>query len=289
MLTYYLVAPFLFLFAHLPTDFLYRVADVLSFFLRVVFRYRREVVLRNLRTSFPEKSEKEIEQIARKFYTNLADRIVENVRCIGMSQAEADRRIIIKNPEIISDLYQQGRHAVIMVGHIGAWEFNVFKLSALTQHELFGLVSRVKNPYFNRMIQRTRGKLGMNLIYTDQSKAFFNREFTKPSLTTFIADQSPSNPSKAYWTTFLNQPTGFFTGAEGFARRHDCVVFYAHEVQIKRGYYEAEFIPITYTPAETAPNEITEKFVRLMEATLLQYPADWLWSHKRWKHKPPQV
>lgn len=288
MLSYYFLAPLLFLFANLPTNVLYRLSNVIAFFLRVVIRYRREVVFTNLRNSFPEKGEHEIARIAKEFYTHLSDRMVENVRCIGMSKEEADQRIIIKNQEVITELFEQGRHGVIIVGHIGAWEFNVYKLSALTKHQLFGLVSRVKNPYFNRMIQRTRGKMGMNLIYTDQSKEFFNRQFTSPSLTTFIADQSPSNPAKAYWTTFLNQPTGFFTGAEGFAKLHNCAVFYAHEVQLRRGYYEAEFIPISYTPGETATNEITEKFVRLLEKTIQQYPADWLWSHKRWKHQPKQ-
>ncbi|MBL0310541.1 MAG: lysophospholipid acyltransferase family protein [Bacteroidetes bacterium] len=289
MITYYLIAPLLFLLSKLPTNALYRLADVLAFFLRVVFHYRQEVVYKNLRNSFPNKSEEEIQQIAKESYTHLADRIVENIRCIGMSREEADQRIIIKNPEVITDLYNQGRHVVIIVGHIGAWEFNVYKLSALTKHELFGLVSRVKNPYFNRMIQRTRGRMGMNLVYTQESKAFFNREFTRPSLTTFIADQSPSNKLKAYWTTFLNQPTAFFTGPEGFAKLRNAAVFYAHEVQIRRGYFEAEFIPITYSPNETAPNEITEKFARLMEKTITQYPSDWLWSHKRWKHKKEAV
>ena len=56
--------------------------------------------------------------------------------------------------------------------------------------------------------------------------------------------------------------------------------------KIKRGFYEVEIIDITGKPIETAPNEITEKHVRLLEETILEEPAYWLWSHRRWKFKP---
>jgi len=56
--------------------------------------------------------------------------------------------------------------------------------------------------------------------------------------------------------------------------------------KIKRGYYEVEIIDITGKPTETVPKEITEKHVRLLEETILEEPAYWLWSHRRWKFKP---
>ena len=55
--------------------------------------------------------------------------------------------------------------------------------------------------------------------------------------------------------------------------------------KIKRGYYEVEIIDIAEKPKETVPNEITEKHVRLLEETILEEPAYWLWSHRRWKFK----
>ena len=79
MITYILVMPFLYFFAYLPTDVLYKISDFVAFVLRVVVRYRKKVVLSNLRNSFPEKNEQEIQKLAKQFYTHLADRIVENM------------------------------------------------------------------------------------------------------------------------------------------------------------------------------------------------------------------
>lgn len=288
MLSYYLLAPILFLLARIPTRTLYRLADGLAWILRVVIRYRRPVVIRNLSHSFPHKSEEEINRLAKEFYTHLSDKVVENIRCIGISKNEVEERMLVKNPELLSQLHAQGRHVVLMIAHIAAWEFGTFRLSDVCRYKLFGLVSRVKNPYFNSMIQRTRGKMGMELIFMDESKEFFRRALSTPSAVAFISDQSPSNPRRAYWATFLNQPTAFFTGGEGYARLHDCVVLYAKIVQRSRGHYEGEFIQITDQPNSLPENEITERYVRLLEKHISENPSDWLWSHKRWKHQPPQ-
>ena len=44
-----------------------------------VVRYRRKLVEKNLRLSFPEKSEAERKQIARDFYHQFCDTIVETI------------------------------------------------------------------------------------------------------------------------------------------------------------------------------------------------------------------
>jgi KDO2-lipid IV(A) lauroyltransferase len=285
MLTYYLLIPVLYFFAYLPSGVLYKLADVVAFVLRVIVGYRNEVVYTNLRNSFPEKSEKVIEQIAKESYTHLADRVVENIRCIAISKKEVNARMQAKNIALLNSHYDSGRNVVLMVGHIAAWEFGGYKLSINCKHHIFGIVSLVKNPRFNKMIQRTRGKMGMQLIPMNEGKNFLAQKIEQLSLGIFISDQSPSNPQNAYWTNFLNQSTAFFTGAERYARLHNCVVVYPKIVQTKRGYYKAELITICEEPNALAENEITEKFVRLLEKQIEENPADWLWSHKRWKHK----
>lgn len=57
--------------------------------------------------------------------------------------------------------------------------------------------------------------------------------------------------------------------------------------RISRGYYEIEFTEIA-SPLEfdSLPiGEITERFVRILDKSIQQFPADYLWSHRRWKHK----
>ena len=53
--------------------------------------------------------------------------------------------------------------------------------------------------------------------------------------------------------------------------------------RVKRGYYEMTFIPICMNASEHAPEEILRKYYDLLEEEITETPANWLWSHKRWK------
>jgi KDO2-lipid IV(A) lauroyltransferase len=100
-----------------------------------------------------------------------------------------------------------------------------------------------------------------------------------------VSDQSPSSGNLIYWTTFLNQDTSILTGPERMAKQTGFAVVYSDVSKTSRGCYQSEFKVISETPDKTTEFEITEKYARLMEKTILRDPAFWLWTHKRWKHK----
>ncbi len=289
MLTYYLLVPFIYLFASLPGNVLYKMSYGIAFILRDVIGYRKQVVLTNIRNSFPEKSEAEIKQIYHESYRHLADRVVENLKCFSITMKEVEQRVQISNPEVLVDCYNRGQHLVMMVGHIATWEFGGYRAITASAHDNFAIVAVVSNPYFNRLIQRTRSKMGMNLVMMDKSKEFLTKPLTKVTAGIFISDQSPSNMKTCYWTTFLGQDTAFFTGAERYARMHNAMVIYPKITERSHGYFTAEIIEITRDPNSLPEFGVTEKFVRILEQQIRENPSDWLWSHKRWKHKRKTV
>ena len=105
--------------------------------------------------------------------------------------------------------------------------------------------------------------------------------------TAFIADQTPP-PETAYWTTFLNQDTPLFTGAEKIAKKLNFPIVFINIVRIKRGYYEIFPELLFDNPKETKENEISETFIKRLEKEIIERPEIWLWSHRRWKHKRKQ-
>nr|MBP6516176.1 lipid A biosynthesis acyltransferase [Chitinophagales bacterium] len=100
MLSYILIAPILYLLSYLPSRVLYKLADVLAFFLCHIIKYRKKLVLQNIQRSFPEMSAVEQNEICRKSYNHLADRIVETLKCISISEAEVNERATVKNIEL---------------------------------------------------------------------------------------------------------------------------------------------------------------------------------------------
>ena len=58
------------LISRLPLGFLYLFSDFFFLLNHYIIGYRKKVVLENLRNSFPEKSDKELKQIEKKFFKN---------------------------------------------------------------------------------------------------------------------------------------------------------------------------------------------------------------------------
>jgi KDO2-lipid IV(A) lauroyltransferase len=65
-------------------------------------------------------------------------------------------------------------------------------------------------------------------------------------------------------------------------------VIFAEIERIKRGYYELKLMMLTENPVETAQGEITRQYATVMEDYIRRHPDNWLWSHRRWKRKPPE-
>jgi KDO2-lipid IV(A) lauroyltransferase len=121
------------------------------------------------------------------------------------------------------------------------------------------------------------------MIPMQEVKNYFASGFHEPTAVFFIMDQSPSNPSRGYWTTFLNQETCFMTGAARFAIQYDLPVLFGRIEKVKRGYYtfSLEAIPTKSLNVE----EIMELLISRLEQQIQHFPEFWLWTHRRWKHK----
>jgi KDO2-lipid IV(A) lauroyltransferase len=287
MILYILVLPFLYLMAFLPTGWLYLVANGIAWILEYVVKYRRAVVYNNLHNSFPDKTDAEIAGIAHDFYRYFADVMVENIKATTISQKELMERVAVPGVrEIFQPYWDRRQNVVIILGHSGAWQWAGLVAPSLIPQRLFAFYNPLTNKYFDGFIKRSRSRYGMHLVsmrdYLRHVRAKFN---DVSSLHFFLFDQSPSNVRRAYWTTFMNQETGFYYGPAHFAQEHNCAVLYVAVRYQSRGKYLATITPITDDPRSMLAAEIIEQSVRLLEQQIQEQPADWLWSHKRWKRK----
>ena len=90
-LMYYVVYALLYAFSLLPLKVLYLFSDLAFVLLFHVFGYRKKVVYGNLAIAFPNKTEAERRQIAKKFYRNFTDNFIETLKLISASPAFVDK------------------------------------------------------------------------------------------------------------------------------------------------------------------------------------------------------
>jgi KDO2-lipid IV(A) lauroyltransferase len=136
-------------------------------------------------------------------------------------------------------------------------------------------------------VQRSRVQGRAKLASILNTAETFKTEFGEPAAFYMVADQSPSSPRLAYWVNFMNQDTATLHGPEKYARIHNFPVVFASVNKVKRGYYTIEFRMLELNPDQTKTGEITRRFMQMLEKLIIANPEHYLWSHRRWKLKPP--
>ncbi len=270
----------------LPFWVLYRISDFLYFVIYYLIGFRKKVVFQNLTNSFPEKSNDEIVDIAKKFYRHFIDLIVESVKLFSISKEEVVARSKFVNPEVLDEYFEKGQSIIVVAGHYNNWEMWAQSCDLQMKHQAVGIYTPLSNKFFNKKFADSRGRYEVFLLPKDEVKTYFKDHKDQLEAFIFGTDQSPSPHTKrVYWTNFLNQDTAVMFGSEKYANEYDYPVIYAGVKKIKRGWYEVKFELLEADPTSAAYGSITEKHTRMLEAQVLEQPEYYLWTHRRWKRK----
>jgi KDO2-lipid IV(A) lauroyltransferase len=279
---------FLYLVSLLPFWFLYLIADLLYVILYYITGYRRKVVQENLRNSFPEKTETERKAIEQKYFKYMADLMIETIKSVSMSRKSVEKRMICTNPELLEHYFGKGRSIIAAAGHYANWEMACLSFGFLTSRRRMIVYKPQSNEVFTDFFNRTRSRFGATMISMRQTLRKMIEFKNEQTVTVLASDQTPTREDAKYFIEFLNQPTAVFLGVEKLTRVVNSVVIFYRIDLVKRGHYTYTFVPLVEEPEKTKPYEITEIHVRYLEQLIREKPEYWLWSHRRWKIKPPE-
>jgi len=283
--SYIVYAP-IFLVSLIPLKILYVFSDISFFFVFHVFKYRKNIVIKNLKKSFPEKNLKEINNIARSFYRNFCDLFFESIKSLTISKNEIVKRYKFSNYEILNTLYNKNKSGFVITGHLGNWEwFN--SICIFLKHKPLAVYLPLNNKYFDNLFKKIRERFGAQTVPIHSLYKTL-LEYNKKNVLTFsyiLADQRPHKNIIKYWLNFLNQDTPVFTGFEKLAKKFQFSIVFSKTIKIKRGYYITEFELITENAAELKDFELTNIFFQKLEEAIKQSPECYLWTHNRWKYK----
>jgi len=283
---YFLFSIFSKLFAILPNFILFGFADLAYFIIFHILGYRKKVILKNLHTSFPEKSEKEIKKLMKEFYRQLGDTIIENFCLINMTPKRILQKVEFEGIDVLEELHKNKKNIVGVSAHIYNWEL-MLAIPKVIPHNVLGIYKPLNNAFFDKQIYKMRSKFDATPVTMEQSYKVILKNYRERKLTFIglIADQRPQKAESSYWTKLLNQDTPFYNGPEKIAKKLNAAIVFLYIKRIKRGKYNIEFKLLFDDVSNCQEHEITEKYVRLLEKKIQENPAYWLWSHKRWKHK----
>ena len=284
-IAYYMALCLWYMLSLLPLRVLYLLSDFIFLLLYHVVGYRKRVVRENLSSSFPEKSADELRRIERDFFHFLCDYVVESVKLMTISSKNLRRRMVFKGTEQLDQYVEEGRSCAVYLGHYCNWEWITSLPLWVTPKAQCGQIYHpLENLVTDRLFLRQRQRMGAVCIATHDTlrKTIEYEQQKQPTVIGYISDQKPFWTNIHHWVDFLHHDTPVFTGTERIIHKFNQAVFYLDVRRIRRGYYEATFKLITHEPQKMKEFEITDIYWKMLETTIRQAPAFWLWSHKRW-------
>jgi len=243
-----------------------------------------------LRNAFPQKSEAEIQAIARTYYRHLCDLLVETVKLLAAKPLLIQNRVRFseKAKQTFQSYFDNKQSIIVVMGHCGNWEWAGARFALTDWQQIYAIYHPLSNESANRIFHRIRTRFGGKLYTMQETFRGMLQNRNALTMPAFIADQTPSNARKAYWTQFLNQDTPIFRGPERIARKLNFPIVYASVKRLpRRGYYEIDTEVLVDQPKDAPEDAVSEAFTRRLEQDILEQPANWLWSHRRWKRRRP--
>ena len=267
----------------LPLRVLYILSDVLVVFVYHLVGYRKGIVLSNLKVAFPEKTESERRAIAKQFYRNFTDTIVESIKLISSGEALINK-MFVGNIDALNAVAEKGKNVQIHAMHNFNWEVVNQGVSRLLKRPLLAVYQPITNKFFNDIFMKVRSRFGTKLIPANDFKNNFIHLDTEQHLLALVADQNPGNPAKAWWLNFFGKPAPFVMGPERAARERNTIVVFANFFKVKRGVYSFESVVITEDPNSMKEGDLTKLYLKYIQEKIRERPDNYLWSHRRWKH-----
>jgi KDO2-lipid IV(A) lauroyltransferase len=276
------------LIAQLPFGLLYALGALGSFLLRYVLRHRVAIATSNLHNSFPALSPAEIRPILNQYYRRLGEIAVECLKLPALSAVDMGRHVSLPNIAVLRAETDAGRSIILLAAHLGNWEW-----------QLQGAVTQLGVPFdaaykplhlasADRAVLLLRSRFGARMVAAKKLLRSVARHRDQVRAIALMADQIPmSSGSARHWLTFLGQPTAFYPGPAEIAHATGYATFFADMHRVARGQYVLQFQPLTAAGERLEPEAFTARYAQLLEASIRSDPANWMWSHRRWKLAPP--
>jgi len=256
---------------------------LLSFVWRALYiaGYRKQVINNNF---IKAKVDEFWNGTFRDFYKEnmkfLARLIVEAIKKKNIN----DVAISFSGVEKIEELCEKSGGVILLASHYGNWELACSHLPRFTDIKCYGVYKPLKNESFDRIILEKRSKHGLILVPMKSIARLMaeNKAKGEKSIYILIADQNPSNENSIIWADFLNIKTAYQNGAQRFFDKYSYSVAYM-SIKPERALFNYTVDLKSDIISEEMEDQIIHTYSALLEKEILDSPAYWLWSHKRWK------
>jgi len=262
---------------------LYGLCGVLVFIARYGLRYRVRVARENLRSCFPEWTDAQLQQVLNEHYRGLGEVLAESLKLGSFTGTELLQRMEFDGYEVIREQLRAGQSLLLMTSHQCNWEWLVQATALELGVPVFAAYKPPHGAAADRATLWLRGRFGVHMVPGKRLMRAVARQRHSVHVVGMMADQVPTSSGGRLWLTFLGRETAFFPGPAEIARVCKYTSYFVGLHRIARGRYCTRVAPLTIAgePIDTAT--FTARYAAQIEIEVRAAPADWAWTHRRWK------
>ena len=266
----------------MPLKIMYLIAELLGLLTFHVIRMRRDVTMENLRNAFgDEYGEKELRKIACRAYVNIGKTFIE---MLVISKFAGHMLDMVDMPDlhILKRIIKKGRGIIFVACHFGNWELVGASLVA-SGIPMIGVGKRQSNPYVDRLINRTRENLGMKVITPGASIKHLVGTLRKNAAIGLVSDQDAGRDG--IFVDFFGRKASTPRGAAQLALKYKAPIVVLMTLRTGNGTYRNIIKEVKIDDEDTVES-VTQRYTKVMEEIIRQYPEQYFWMHRRWKTVP---
>jgi KDO2-lipid IV(A) lauroyltransferase len=258
----------------------------LAFIFFYVFRVRRNVVIHNLSTAFPNLTDKEIKSLALNNYQSIATTFLEVFNLKKLSKEEIEFHFSNEGFDFVREKVNQGVGLILLTAHFGNWEIGAIASGIHLNESITVLVKKQKNPFVANWLNNFRERFGNKQIFLGVSVRELYKTIKANNIVGIVGDQRGKRDGIN--VNFFGKETRTFQGTAAIALKTNCPVVVLLCARENDGKYKAIIKEINHSnfvgTNEDKIQQFNQKYMSILEDAIRKHPEQWFWMHNIWKY-----
>lgn len=242
---------------------------------------RRDVAEKQLRAVYPQWDESKIKSVLKDVYRQMALNIIDEYL---VSDDDLLKKSEIKGKEHLDNALKEGRGVILATAHFGNWE--AARVLPMVGVPLSVIVKRQRNRLFDDYTNRIRTRSGLRIIDMKRGLKGMMGDLKENRVVAILADQNAGK--NGLIMDFLGFPASHWKGVAKISLRYQIPIVPGFVVRNADDSLTFEFHEpiIEHRLSDEEENYVLvlEKVNQHIESYIHEYPSQWFWVHKRWKH-----
>ena len=245
---------------------------------------QRQLACEHLRRSLTLPDERCVEKLAKQCFQHLGKTVVEFMQLPRFDRTQIQRYVTFEGVEHVEQALAQGKGAIILTGHFGNWELLAASISA-TVAPLTPIVRELRSPRLNALVSHYRARAGYTTIDRDTGIRQALQCLKRNELLGIVADVDTT--VSGVFVDFFGRRAYTPYSPVAIALKTGATILPTFIIRQPDGSHRAIIeSPLALERTNIKEKDLvinTQKFTKIIESYIRQYPAQWIWMHQRWK------